>query len=91
MPLNKLNYLLGFFVSLFYDMKHLAKGDLFLFSKYHMIVLTQWSKTTQMNNLVRLLKLPYINNDLCPAKALKTRLQMVPGSKISLLFPFGGI
>ena len=39
----------------------------------------KWSKTLQMNNSVRLLKIPHLGSSaICPVKALKTVLSLTP-------------
>ena len=95
----KAAYLLGFFgflrlsnlvphtLSTFSHLKHLAKGDVF-FSPSEVIILLKWSKTMQNNNQAKLLKIPILNNDICPAQALKACLQIVPGSSNSPLLQF---
>ena len=42
----------------------------------------------QLGNQARLLKLPKLENDICPYNALKTCLQLVPGDKNQPLFQF---
>ena len=53
-----------------------------------MIILIKWSKTLQNCAQVRLIKLPVLNNSLCPVNALKKCLLLSPGSKDSPLFKF---
>ena len=86
----KTAYLLGFFGFLrlsnlvphschtFSHLKHLAKGDIFFCNSYANILI-KWSKTMQLGNQARLLKLPRLNNDICPYSALKNCIQLVPG------------
>ena len=95
----KLAYLLGYFgflrlsnlvphsMSTFSHMKHLAKGDIF-YTHSEIVILIKWSKTLQNNNQARLLKIPVLNNHLCPLRVLKVCLQLVPGSSNSPLFQF---
>ena len=68
-------------------LKHLTRGDIF-FSPSYVIVLLKWSKTMQTNDQAMLIKLPVLNNSLCPARALKKCLQLAPGSKNHPLFQF---
>ena len=42
----------------------------------------------QNNNQAKLIKLPVLNNSLCPARALKNCLSIIPGSKNDPLFQF---
>ena len=98
-PIFKVAYILGFFgflrlsnlvphtTSLFNHTKHLAQGDI-IFTKSHVIVLLKWTKTMQLNNQIKLLKLPYLHNELCPARALKTCLALVPGGSNAPLLQF---
>ena len=69
------------------QLKHLSKGDIFL-SNSHVTILLKWSKTLQMNNQARLLKLPRLNNDICPFVAIQKCLQIVPGGSNAPLFQF---
>ena len=78
----KTAYLLGFFgflrlsnlvphaVSSFSHLKHLAKGDI-VFGQSHTTVLIKWSKTLKFGDQARLLKLPKLDKNICPYKALK--------------------
>ena len=68
-------------------MKHLTRGDVF-FHKDFVIVLIKWSKTMQTNDQAKLIRLPILNNLLCPAAALRHLLQHLPGAKNSPLFQF---
>ena len=98
-PIFKCTYLLGFFgflrlsnlvphsMSTFSVMKHMCKGD-FFFSDSEMIILLKWTKTLQNNNQARLLKLPYLKNCLCPAKAVKECLKLVPGDNNAPIFQY---
>ena len=95
----KAAYLVGFFGFLrlsnlvphsttsFSHLKHLAKGDIF-FSDAYVTILIKWSKTMQSGNQARLLKLPRLNNVICPFLALKRCLQVVPGGRNDPLFQF---
>ena len=88
----KAAYLVGFFGFLrlsnlvphsttsFSHLKHLAKGDIF-FSDAYVTILIKWSKTMQLGNQARLLRLPRLNNIICPFLALKNvyRLFLVVG------------
>ena len=42
----------------------------------------------QSNNQARILKIPVLNNVICPAKALRACLQLVPGFSNAPLFQF---
>ena len=68
-------------------LKHLTRGDVF-FHKDFVIILIKWSKTMQTNDQAKLIRLPILNNSLCPAAALRHLLQHSPGSKNSPLFQF---
>ena len=95
----KAAYLLGFFgflrlsnlvphsMSTYSYLKHIAKGDVF-FTPSEAIVLIKWSKTMRNNDQAKLLKLPVLNNHLCPAQALKACLKLVPGASNFPLFQF---
>ena len=95
----KVAYCLGFFgflrlsnlvphnVNSFSFLKHLCKGDIF-FKQTEATVLMKWTKTMQSNNKARLLKIPVLNNNFCPVKALKDCLQIVPGGNNAPLLQF---
>ena len=95
----KAMYLLAFFgflrlsnlapvnVKDFSPFKHLAKGDIF-FSDAYVTILIKWSKTLQFSNQARLLKIPFLHNDICPANALKECVNVVPGNNNAPLFQF---
>ena len=79
-------YLLGFFgflrlsnlvphsLTSYSHLKHLSKGD-FFFTPTEGIVLLKWTKTLQSHNQAKLLKIPILNNELCPVRAIKNCLQ----------------
>ena len=71
----------------FSPFKHLAKGDIF-FSHSYVTILIKWSKTLQFSNQARLLKIPFLHNDICPGKALKECINLVPGDSNAPLFQF---
>ena len=71
----------------FSRIKHLTKGDIF-FSRKYVTILIKWSKTLQNSDQVRLVKLPVLNNHLCPSTALKKCIQLVPGDKDAPLLQF---
>ena len=83
----RLSNLVPHTISTFSLMKHLTRGDIF-FSQKFVIILIKWSKPMQNNNQARLIKLPLLNNHLCPFLALKRCLQIIPGSKNDPLFQF---
>ena len=66
-------------------LKHLTRGDVFFHEKF-LVILLKWSKTMQNNDQARLIKLPILNNALCPARALRGCLTEIPGSKNDPLF-----
>ena len=69
-------------------LKHLTRGDVF-FHKDFVIILIKWSKTMQTNDQAKLIRLPILNNPLCPAAAaLRHLLHHSPGAKNSPLFQF---
>ena len=49
-------------------------------------MLIKWSKTLQLGNQARLLKLPKLDNDICPYRALKRCVLSVPGDRNQPLF-----
>ena len=79
----RLSNLVPHSVATYSQLKHLSKGDAFLVT-----ILLKWSKTLQMNNQDRLLKLPRLNNDICPFAAIQKCLQIVPGRSNAPLFQF---
>ena len=83
----RLSNLVPHVISDFSMLKHLTRGDVF-FSTSHVIILLKWSKTMQTNDQAKLIKLPILNNQLYPQKALKTVFQLSPGSKNTPLFQF---
>ena len=92
-------YLLAFFTFLrlsnlvphtvhsFNVVKHLTKGDIF-FARDHATVLIKWTKTLQFANQARMIKIPMLNNIICPVAALKKCLKITPGDKNSPLFQY---
>ena len=90
-------YLLGFFgflrlsnlvphtASAFSHLKHLCKGD-FFFNEKEAIILLKWTKTLQFHNQARLLRVPLLQNELCPA--IKKCLKIVPGDSNAPIFQF---
>ena len=46
------------------------------------------NKTSQFNNQARLLKIPLLNNQICPFRALRECVNFVPGGNNSSLFQF---
>ena len=86
----KVAYCLGFFgflrlsnlvphtINSFSFLKHICKGDVF-FKPSEAIILLKWTKTMQLNNKAKLLKIPLLNNEFCPVKALKECINIVPG------------
>ena len=92
-------YLLGFFsflrlsnlvphsVATFDCKKHLAQGDIF-FKDNSAVILVKWSKTMQLNNQVKLITIPKLNNDICPVSALRDVLALTPGGSNTPLFQF---
>ena len=83
----RLSNLCPHLVSQFSIFKHFTKGDVF-FSNDKVILLLKWTKTLQFNNQIRLLKLPRLNNVICPFNALRKCLMLTPGGKDSPLFQF---
>ena len=82
----RLSNLVPHSMSTFQPLKHLARGDIF-FAPPGAHVLLKWSKTLQMNNSVRLLKIPKLGSALiCPVTALKNLLTFTPEGKNKPLF-----
>ena len=70
----------------FQPLKQLAQGDVF-FAPPGAHILLKWSKTLQMNNSVRLIKVPYLGSaPICPVSALKTLLSLTPRGPNKPLF-----
>ena len=70
----------------FQPLKQLVRGDIF-FAAPGAHILLKWSKTLQMNNSVRLLKIPHLGSSvLCPVKALKDLLSLTPRGPNKPLF-----
>ena len=70
-----------------YDtLKQLARADIF-FAHPGAHVLLKWSKTMQMNNSVRVIKIPHLAlSPLCPISALKKLLANTPNQPNNPLF-----
>ena len=99
----KAAYLLAFFgflrlsnvvphsICSFSHLKHLAKGDIF-FSQSYVTILIKWSKTMQLGNQAKLLKLPRLNNHICPFQLFKNayRWFLVAGMTLYFNFSFMG-
>ena len=70
-----------------YDiLKHLARADIF-FAHPGAHILLKWSKTMQMNNSVRVIKIPALGaSPLCPISALKKLLDNTPNQPNNPLF-----
>ena len=70
----------------FQPLKQLARGDIF-FAAPGAHVLLKWSKTLQMNNSVRLLKIPQLGSSVIgPVNVLKNLLSLTPRGSNKLLF-----
>ena len=70
----------------FQPLKQPARGDIF-FAAPAAHILLKWSKTLQMNNSVRLLKIPHLGSSvICPVKALKNLLSLTPRGPNKPLF-----
>ena len=62
----------------FHPLKQLARGDVF-FAPLGAHILLKWSKTMQMNNSLRILKIPNLGSSpIYPVKALKTSVLNKP-------------
>ena len=73
--------------SSFSFLKHLAKGDI-IFSNSGAIVIIKWAKTLQLFSQAKLLHLPFLNNELCPVRALRECLSSVPGGNNAPLLQY---
>ena len=70
----------------FHPLKQLARGFIF-FAPPVAHILLKWSKTMQMNNSLRILKIPNLGaSPICPVKALKTLLASTPSGSNKPLF-----
>ena len=81
----RLSNLVPHSISQFSLLKHLTRGDIF-FSPSYVLVLLKWSKTMQTNDQAKLIKLPVLNNGLCPSRALKNVFNWLLAPKITLCF-----
>ena len=82
----RISNLVPFSITSFQPLKQLARGDIF-FASPGAHILLKWSKTLQMNNSVRLLKIPHLGSSpLCPVKALKHLLSLTPSGSNKPLF-----
>ena len=73
-------------MSNFHPLKQLARGDVF-FAHPGAHMLLKWSKTMQMNNSLRILKIPNLGSSpICPVTALKTLLASSPSGSNKPLF-----
>ena len=73
-------------MSNFNPLKQLAQGDIF-FAPPGAHILLKWSKTMQMNNSVRLIKIPSLgSSSICPVKALKNLRSLTPKGSNKPLF-----
>ena len=73
-------------IAKFDPLKQLARGDIF-FAPPGAHILLKWSKTLQMNNSVRLLKIPHLGSSpICPVTALRTLLSLTPSGPNKPLF-----
>ena len=70
-----------------YDpLKQLARADIF-FTPTGASILLKWSKTLQMNNSVRLIKIPLLGSSpLCPVRVLRKLLSLTPTEPNNPLF-----
>ena len=67
-------------IATYNPLKQLARGDIFFFPPGAHIML-KWSKTLQMSNSLRILKIPSLSpSPLCPVAALKLMLKNTPAS-----------
>ena len=73
-------------ISSYDPLKQLARADVF-FNHPGASIPPKWSKTIQMNNSVRLIKIPVLGSSpLCPVKALKKLLSLTPNLPNNPLF-----
>ena len=73
-------------IAKFDPLKQLARGDIF-FAPPGAHILLKWSKTLQMNNSVRLVKIPHLGSSpICPVTALRTLLSLTPSGPNKPLF-----
>ena len=73
-------------MSTFDQLKQLAQGDVF-FAPPGAHILLKWSKTMQMKNSVRLIKIPALGaSPICPVRALTKLLSLSPNGSNKPLF-----
>ena len=85
-PFLRISNLVPHTVATFSPIEQLTRGDVF-FAPPGVHLLIKWSKTMQMRNTVKNLKLPTLHNSpLCPVKALKNVFLLSPGNQDTPLF-----
>ena len=67
--------------------KHLTREDIF-FQDKKAIILVKWSKTIQITSSAKLIHIPILNNDICPVRALRHLMALVPTATNSPLFQY---
>ena len=73
-------------ISSFHPLKQLARGDV-IFAPPGAHIILKWSKTLQMNNSLRILKIPHLGSSpICPVRALKDLLKSSPSGSNKPLF-----
>ena len=73
-------------ISSFSPLEQLTRGDIF-FAPPGIHILIKWSKTMQIRDMVKILKLPALHTSpLCPVQAVKNLLLLTPGNQDTPLF-----
>ena len=66
--------------------RQLCRGDV-IFRKPGVHLIIKWSKTLQTRDAIKIIKLPSLgSSSICPVRAIRNLLAMVPGSNNSALF-----
>ena len=81
----RLSNLVPHSIAAFSYKKHLTQDDIF-FKTDSAVCLVKWSKTMQLNDKVKLITIPKLDNCLCPVAALREVLRISPRFKNAPLF-----
>ena len=85
-PFFRISNLVPHTINSYDPLKQLARADIF-FEQPGAHILLKWSKTLQMNNSVRLIKIPSLGSSpLCPITALRKLLSNTPQDPNNPLF-----
>ena len=82
----RISNLVSHSIASFSPFKQLTRGDV-IFADPGAIIIVKWTKTLQIKNQLRLIKIPFLKDSpVCPVTALQILLRLTPGAKNHPLF-----